>query len=180
MHSLAIEIGVDTKTIGSWISVLESSFVLFRLQPFHKNFNKRIVKMPKLYFYDTGLACALLGLQSANQLDLHPFKGALFENMVVLEFVKNRFNQAKSNNLFFWRDSVGNEVDVIIENGISLIPIEIKSGQTIHADYLKGIHYWNKLTQQTTGFVVYGGKEVQKRSNGISILPISEVSEITV
>jgi len=180
MHSLAIEIGVDTKTIGSWISVLESSFVLFRLQPFHKNFNKRIVKMPKLYFYDTGLACALLGLQSANQLDLHPFKGALFENMVVLEFVKNRLNQAKSNNLFFWRDSVGNEVDVIIENGISLIPIEIKSGQTIHADYLKGIHYWNKLTQQTTGFVVYGGKEVQKRSNGISILPISEVSEITV
>ncbi|MEY2902076.1 MAG: hypothetical protein RLY89_1182, partial [Bacteroidota bacterium] len=161
MHSLANELGVDTKTISSWISVLETSFVLFRLQPYHKNFNKRVVKMPKIYFYDTGLASALLGVQNSQQLDLHPFKGSLFENMVIVELLKSRFNQGKSNNLFFWRDNNGNEVDVIIENGINLFPIEIKSGQTIQDDYFKGIHYWNKILQQSNGYLIYGGKEFQ-------------------
>lgn len=178
MHSLANELGVDTKTISSWISVLETSFVLFRLQPYHKNFNKRVVKMPKIYFYDTGLASALLGVQNSQQLDLHPFKGSLFENMVIVELLKNRFNQGKSNNLFFWRDNNGNEVDVILENGVQLFPIEIKSGQTIQDDYFKGIHYWNKILQQSNGYLIYGGKEFQMRSNGIEVIPVNEINRI--
>ena len=178
MNSMAVELGVDTKTISAWISVLETSFVLFRLQPYHKNFNKRIVKMPKLYFYDTGLASALLGIQNSDQIDLHPFRGSLFENMVVVDFLKTRFNKAKTNNLYFWRDNAGNEVDLLIDNGPTIIPIEIKSGQTVTNDYFKGILYWNKLTQNEGGFVVYGGKITQKRSSGISVIPYHSVNSV--
>lgn len=177
MNSMAVELGVDTKTIGAWISVLEASFVLFRLQPYHKNFNKRIVKMPKLYFYDTGLASALLGIQNSNQIDVHPFRGALFENMVVVDFLKTRFNKAKTNNLYFWRDNTGIEVDLLLDNGLSITPIEIKSGQTVNNDYFKGLLYWNKLTQtEGGGYVVYGGEMVQKRSTGITVIPYHSVT----
>lgn len=180
MNSLAVEVGVDTKTIGSWIGILESSFVAFRLQPYPKNFNKRIVKMPKLYFYDTGLAAALLGIESSKQLDLNSYKGALFENLIVVDFIKSRFNQAKANNLFFWRDSVGNEVDLIIENGNIIVPIEIKSGQTVTNDYFKGLKYWQKLTNSEGGYVVYGGNMIQKRSNSISVIPYNEMEHIRI
>ncbi|NEW78086.1 MAG: ATP-binding protein [Gelidibacter sp.] len=178
MNSLAVEVGVDTKTISAWIGILEISFVAFRLQPYHQNFNKRIVKMPKLYFYDTGLAAALLGIENSNQLDLNSYKGALFENLIVVDFIKSRFNQAKSNNLFFWRDSVGNELDIIIENGNTLVPIEIKSGQTVTNDYFKGLKYWKKLTNSDRGYIVYAGKTLQKRSNHISIIPFNEMEYI--
>ena len=141
MNSLAIETGVDNKTIGAWIGVLETSFVLFRLQPYHKNYNKRIVKMPKIYFYDTGLAATLLGIQNSNQLDLHPFKGALFENMIIVDMLKTRFNKAKTNNLYFWRDNIGNEIDLLLDKGLTITPIEIKSGQTVTSDYFKGIKW---------------------------------------
>ncbi|MCF6168488.1 MAG: ATP-binding protein [Lutibacter sp.] len=178
MNSLAIEIGVDNKTISAWIGVLETSFVLFRLQPYHKNFNKRIVKMPKIYFYDTGLAAALLGIQNSNQLDLHPFRGALFENMIIVDLLKTRFNKAKTNNLYFWRDNVGNEIDVLLDNGATITPIEIKSGQTVTTDYFKGIKYWNKLTKKEGGYVVYGGTMAQKRSNNITVVPYSKINNI--
>jgi len=180
MSSLAVEVGVDVKTISSWISVLETSFVLFRLQPFHKNFNKRIVKMPKIYFYDTGLAVNLLGIENVNQLDLHPFRGSLFENMIILDFLKRRYNSAETNNLFFWRDNVGNEIDLLITQGINQIPIEIKSGQTVTSDYLKGIHFWNKMTKSEGGFVVYGGNSTQKRSNKITIVPFNDLNTIRI
>lgn len=178
MNSLAVEIGVDNKTISAWIGVLETSFVLFRLQPYHKNFNKRIVKMPKIYFYDTGLAAVLLGIQNSSQLDLHPFRGALFENMIIVDLLKTRFNKAKTNNLYFWRDNVGNEVDVLLDNGLTITPIEIKSGQTVTSDYFKGIKYWNKLTKKEGGYVVYGGTMVQKRSNDITVVPYYEINSI--
>lgn len=178
MNSMAVELGVDTKTIGAWISVLETSFVVFRLQPYYKNFNKRIVKMPKLYFYDTGLASALLGIQNSTQIDVHPFRGPLFENMLVVDFLKTRFNKAKTNNLYFWRDNAGNEVDLLLDNGLCIIPIEIKSGQTVTQDYFKGILYWNKLTQTEGGYVVYGGTLIQKRSSGISIIPYHSVNRV--
>ena len=171
MNSLAIETGVDNKTIASWLSVLETSFIVFRLQPYHKNYNKRIVKMPKLYFYDTGLASALLGIENKEQLSLHPFRGALFENMVVLEFLKNRFNHGKTNNLFFWRDNVGTEIDLLIENTERLVPIEIKSGQTITDAYFKSLTTWCKISGIDTGYVIYAGNQTQKRSNGITVLP---------
>lgn len=178
MSSLAVEVGVDTKTIGSWISVLETSFILFRLQPFYENYKKRVVKMPKLYFYDTGIAVALLGVENAQQLALHPFRGNLFENMIVTDFLKRRFNAGKSNNLFFWRDNVGNEIDLLLANGNTRIPIEIKSGQTVTGEYLKGIQFWNKMTQSEGGFVVYGGDMMQNRSNRITIVPFKEMNTI--
>jgi len=177
-NTLAMETGVDSKTIESWIGVLEASFIIFRLQPHHKNFNKRVVKMPKLYFYDVGLASALLGVQKAKQLEFHPFKGNLFENMVVVELLKQRLNKGKLNNLYFWRNSKGNEIDIIIDNFDELIPIEIKSGKTITKDYFKGLDYWNNLTGFTGGRVIYGGSQYQKRSHGVEVIPFASLAEI--
>ncbi len=176
-NALATEVGVDSKTIESWIGVLEASFILFRLQPHHSNFNKRVVKMPKLYFYDVGLASALLGVQNADQLDLHPFKGSLFENMVVVELLKQRLNKGKSNNLYFWRNNKGNEIDVLIDNFDELIPIEIKSGKTITNEYFKGLKYWNKLTGYIGGKVIYGGEDYQKRSHNFEVIPFNLIDE---
>ncbi|MCZ4222850.1 ATP-binding protein [Pedobacter sp. SJ11] len=169
MNSLGIEVGVDGKTIASWIGILESSFVIYLLKPHHQNFNKRIVKMPKLYFYDTGLVAALLGIQSEIQLDTHPVKGSLFENMIVVEMLKSRFNLGLSDNIFFWRDNVGNEIDILIDDAGQLTPIEIKAGKTINNDYFKGITFWNKLTNSTGGQIIYAGSEKQLRSNNITI-----------
>ncbi|EMY80192.1 ATP-binding protein, P-loop NTPAse superfamily [Psychroflexus gondwanensis ACAM 44] len=177
-NTLAMETGVDSKTIESWIGVLEASFIIFRLQPHHKNFNKRVVKMPKLYFYDVGLASALLGVQKAEQLEFHPFKGSLFENMVIVELLKQRLNKGKLNNLYFWRNSKGNEIDIIIDNFDELIPIEIKSGETITKDYFKGLDYWNNLTGLTGGRVIYGGSQYQKRSHGVEVIPFASLAEI--
>jgi len=175
MNSLGIEVGVDSKTIASWIAVLESSFVIHLLRPHHQNFNKRIVKMPKLYFYDTGLAAALLGIQNEQQLDTHPGKGSLFENMVIIEMLKSRFNLGLSDNLYFWRDNVGNEIDVLIDEGGTLYPIEIKAGKTINTDYFKGINFWNKLTSGIGGTIIYAGNQSQIRSNDINIYPWNSI-----
>ena len=180
MSSLALEVGVDVKSISSWIGILETSFIVFRLQPYHTNFNKRIVKMSKLYFYDTGLAVALLGIENAEQLTFNPFRGSLFENMVVLDFLKRRFNAGKPNNLFFWRDNVGNEIDLLIERENKRIPVEIKSGQTITNDSFKGIHFWNKMTKTESGIVIYGGDMLQKRSNGITVVPFNNMNSIKI
>lgn len=180
MSSLAIEVGVDTKTIGSWIGLLEATFVVFRLQPWHEHHHRRVVKMPKLYFYDTGLACALLGIANPAQLHLHPLRGSLFENLVVVEFLKHRWNQGKSNNLFFWRDNVGNEIDLLIDEGSGPLPVEIKAGQTITEHFFKGIRFWNKLTDTTGGIVIYAGNTPQDRSNGIRVVPFHQVAGVLV
>jgi uncharacterized protein len=178
MSSLAVEVGVDVKTIQSWIGVLETSFIIFRLKPYYKNFNKRIVKMSKIYFYDTGLAAALLGIDNASQLEFHPFRGSLFENLVVVDFLKQNYNRGKRGNFWFWRDSTGNEIDLLIERGNELIPVEIKSGQTITDEFFKGFRYWKRLTGSEHGFVVYGGDMVQKRSDGVTVLPLDELDSI--
>lgn len=178
MNSLAVETGVDNKTIGAWLSVLEASFVVFRLQPYHKNFNKRIVKMPKLYFYDTGVASALLGIENPDQLALHPFRGGLFENMIIVDFLKSRYNKGKPNNLYFWRDSLGTEIDLLVEKANSLLPIEIKSGQTITDDYFKSMSAWLRISGMEKGWVIYAGDEKQVRSNGITVLPLNEMERL--
>jgi len=178
MNSLALETGVDNKTIASWISVLESSFVVFLLRPHHRNFNKRLVKMPKLYFYDTGLACALLGISEVSNLALHPFRGALFENLVISELLKERLHGGKQGGLYFWRNSVGNEIDLLIEDNNRLFPIEIKSGSTIQPAFFKGISYWEKLSGVQGGAVIYGGDGRQERSNGITVVPWKEMHTV--
>ncbi len=170
MSNLAIETGVESKTISSWISVLESSFIIHRLQPYHSNFNKRLVKMPKIYFYDTGLACALLGIHDLNQLTYHHLAGSLFENLVVSELIKNRFNQAVNNNLYFWRDNVGHEIDLIIENPEGPFPVEIKYGKTVTQEFFKGLLFWHKISKSLNGAVVYGGDSNQKRSNNTDVI----------
>lgn len=178
MSSLAIEAGVDSKTIASWLSILQSSFIIYLLQPHHQNFNKRLVKMPKLYFYDTGLACSLLGITHVDQIPLHPLKGNLFENFAINELVKERFNHNEPNNLYFWRDSTGNELDIVIDKGTSLYPVEIKSGKTVTPDYFKNFDFWNKITGTTEGTVIYGGDQIQKRSNGTTVLPWNEINTL--
>ncbi len=180
MSSLAADVGVDVKTIGSWLGVLEASFIAFRLYPYHENYNKRIVKMPKLYFYDTGLASALMGIEDVSQLTIHPLRGGLFENLVVVDFLKRLYNKGKQNDLYFWRDNIGNEVDLLIQKSAKRYPVEIKSGQTISEEFFKGIRYWNKLTNTEGGYLVYAGDTLQKRSGEISVIPIHLLHTIEI
>jgi len=176
LSSLASDCGISHNTAKSWISVLEASYLIFLLSPHHQNFNKRLTKSPKLYFYDTGLVCLLLNLQSSEQLFMHPIRGALFETWVLSELFKRQFNQGVRPNLYFWRDSQGHEIDVLIDKGDKLIPIEIKAGQTINSDYFKGIHYWQDLSKQKEGAqLIYAGEENQIRSS-IEILSWKSLS----
>ncbi len=143
LSSLANDCGITHNTANAWISLLEASYIVHLLPPHHQNFNKRMVKTPKLYFLDTGLAAWLLGIQSYEQLITHVQKGPLFETWVVSELLKTRYNAGKTSNLYFWRDRSGHEVDLIIDHGTSLSALEIKSGQTINKDYFRG---WNSGT----------------------------------
>jgi predicted AAA+ superfamily ATPase len=171
LNNLAIECGVDHKTIGSWIGILQASYVIHLLPPFYNNFSKRVIKSPKLYFVDTGLACALLGISTPSQLTLHSSKGHLFENFIVNELIKARFNKGLRSNLFHWRDVSGHEIDVVVDHGSQSIGIELKSGMTIIPDFFKGLKFWQSLTNYEKCYVIYGGDETQKRSNGMEVHP---------
>ena len=170
MSSLANDCGVTHKTIGAWLSVLEASYVVFMLQPHHQNFGKRLVKTAKLYFHDTGLAAHLMGIRDTAHLSIHSARGALFENFVVSELLKNRFNQGLASNLYFWRNNTGEEVDVLIEQGETLMPVEIKSGQTFNPDFLTGLHKWARYAGPVAqpAHLVYGGAGNMTRS-GVSV-----------
>jgi len=159
--SLANDCGIAVNTAKSWISILESSYTIFLLQPHHQSFNKRLVKMPKLYFYDTGLASSLLRVEKADQLTSHFMVGSLFENMIIVEMLKHRYNQGKQSNLFFWRDNKGKEIDCLLEEAGRLIPVEIKSGRTFNQDYLSNLKYWNGISGNLpeNTFLVYGGEK---------------------
>ena len=180
MSSLSSEVGVDVKTIQSWIGILESSYIIYLLKPHYKNFNKTIVKRPKIYFYDTSLVCSLLGIFSVNHLQSHPVRGFLFENMVITEFVKQRTNKGLPVNLFYWRDKTGHEIDLIIDNAGILLPIEIKSGKTINNDFFKNIGYWCKLSNQKKSILLYSGNEYQKRSNGTEVYNWRKLTELNL
>jgi uncharacterized protein len=164
MVSLGNDCGITHNTVRSWLSLLEASFVVFLLPSYHANFNKRIVKSPKIYFYDTGVACSLLGIRSADELATHSMRGPLFENYVLTEFLKFYYHRGLRPDLFFWRDKTGHEIDCIVENGQKIIPIEIKSGQTISDDYFKNIRYFSSLKEKHAAYVIYGGKESQPRT----------------
>lgn len=157
--SLANDIGVSANTINEWISVLEASFIIYRLQPYYANIGKRLIKSPKLYFIDTGLAAWLLGIETATQMQRDPLRGNLFENLIITDILKSKLNQGKDPRMYFYRDSHGNEVDLVIQHGNSLIPIEIKSSQTWHSSFLKGITYFKKLIgdKAEKGTVIYAG-----------------------
>ena len=163
-NSIATDIGVDLKTVKSWFSILETSFIVFFLQPYFKNFSKRLVKTPKLYFYDTGLACSLLGIKKEADLNSHWAKGALFENMVIADLRKNYLNNAIEPPMYFWRDNSGNEIDCIIDDGANVKCVEIKSSKTISSDFFKGLNFYKKLDETCSSYLVYGGKTNSKRN----------------
>ena len=170
--SLANEAGITHPTAKAWLSALENSYIVFQLQPYHENFSKRIVKSPKIYFYDTGLLCHLLNIREPKQLHLHPLKGSLFENMIIAEYVKRMYHKNDINDVWFWRDFTGKEVDLLaFEKDITRL-FEIKATQTIMADLFNGLDYVGKLFNKSpiSKYLVYGGKEVQQRSYG-NVIP---------
>lgn len=171
LAGLGNDCGISHNTARKWLSVLEASYIVFLLYPHHKNFGKRLVKTPKIYFFDTGLAAWLLGIQNVDHLSIHPMKGPLFECLIMGELLKGRFNRGLASNLFFWRDNLGTEIDVLVEEGDTLIPVEIKSGQTITQNYFAGLKKWQKISGSIdeVQYLVYGGDENQQRS-GVKIL----------
>lgn len=160
-QDMSRSVGVSNQTISNWMAILETSYTAFRLQPYYKNIGKRLVKTPKVYFYDTGLVCWLLGITSAEDVAEHPMRGALFENMVVVEKLKQCFNKGKTSNIYFYRDQSQNEVDIIQENGLNIEAYEIKSASTYTSDFLSTIRYLEKIMPQAIvrSAVIYDGKE---------------------
>lgn len=159
--NLSNELGVSNHTIKQWLSVLEASFITFKLQPYFENIGKRVIKSPKIYFTDPGLACYLLGIEKDIQLIRDPLKGNLFENLVILEIVKARYNSGKEHKLYFYRDSHNNEVDVIFKSANEIIPIEIKSSKTFNLNFLKGLKYLDSFLNNkiSKGYIIYSGEE---------------------
>lgn len=180
MTSLGNDCGVSHKTVAAWLSVLEAGYVVFLLQPHHQNFGKRLVKTPKLYFHDTGLAAHLLGIHDAQHMAIHSARGALFENLVISELLKRRYNQGLAANLYFWRNNTGEEVDVVVEHGDKLMPIEIKSGQTFNSDFLSGLNKWARYAGDAAlpAQLVYGGAASMTR-NGVTVHGWREMSKLT-
>jgi len=177
LQSLGNDVGISHTTARSWLTLLEASYIVFLLPPWHTNISKRQIKSPKLYFYDVGLASYLLGSESELHINRHPLKGNLFENLVIIEALKYRYNQGKRNNLYFWRDAKGNKVDLLIESGPDVTPVDIKSGATVNSDYFKGLRtFAAKLpSPPISTALVYGGTEQQRRSD-VTIWRATDVS----
>jgi predicted AAA+ superfamily ATPase len=171
LSTLATDCGITHNTAKAWLSTLEASYILFLLRPHHANFRKRLVKSPKLYFYDPGLLCWLLGIQEAGQLTTHPLRGSIFETFILGELMKTRFNRLPNAGFYFWRDSNGNEIDLIIDFDGFLVPIEIKSGQTLNRDFFTGLERWMALAgdQGRLPTLIYGGTEGITRQ-GVRVL----------
>ncbi len=159
LTSIANDCGVTHSTVKRWISILEASFLAILLRPHYRNFSKRLIKSPKIYFLDTGLLCFLLRIRSPEDLRLHALRGSIFESFVISEFMKNAMNLGEEPDIYFWRDSGGHEIDIIVDRGRELIPIEIKSAQTVVDDFFSGIDYWLNLAGNRGGpsAIIYGG-----------------------
>ena len=171
LNSLANECGISQPTAKSWVSVLETSYIVYQLQPYHSNFNKRITKSSKLYFYDTGLLCYLLKIKDASSLKISSHKGSLFENYVINEYIKQNYHQNLMLDFWFWRDAVGHEIDIIWQNTEKLNLVEIKASETIMPQMFKGLSYFEKFVPELieSKAVVHTGSFNQKRSAGIAL-----------
>jgi len=166
LSALAADCGITHNTAKAWLSVLEASFILVLLRPHFRNFGKRLVKTPKLYLLDPGLAAWLLEVRESEQLRAHPLRGALFETWAIVELLKGRANAGLTSNLYFWRDRSGLELDCVLERGTDLVPIEIKSGQTIAADFFRPFSRFGQLAGELAapGWLLYGGERTERRS----------------
>lgn len=172
LSGLAADAGITHSTAQRWMSVLAASFIVTLLRPHHRNFGKRLIKSPKLYFLDTGLLCFLLGIRSPDELHHHASRGAVFESLVLSELHKNFVHRGEPPELYFWRDSAGHEIDVLLDLGPNLVPLEIKSAQTVASDFFDGIKYWKELAKRPEGpaALVYGGDRAFQRS-GVVVYP---------
>ncbi|RKY07525.1 MAG: AAA family ATPase [Planctomycetota bacterium] len=172
LQSLGNDCGVDSKTARRWLSILETSFIIKLLKPYYKNFNKRLIKSPKLYFLDSGLICYLLGIHKPDELLMHSARGAIFESWIIAELYKSYYHTGKQPVMYYLRDSNNNEIDLILDYGSKVIPIEIKSGQTINTEFFKGIEYWRKLTglADSPAALIYGG-DSPTIFKGAAVLP---------
>ena len=170
LASLANDCGIAADTVRRWLSVLETGFVTFRLLPYHRNYNRRLTRSPKLYFVDTGLLCWLLGIRDPGQLASHPLRGSVFENLIVAEALKAAYHAGEVPRLYFWRDHRGNEIDLLMERGVRPHIVEIKSGATVNADHFKAFRYWRSIGGDE-GFctLVYGGDSTTRRE-GVDVL----------
>lgn len=179
LSSLATDAGISVNTAKSWMSVLQAGYIVQLLQPYHKNFNKRLTKSPKLYFLDTGLACWLLGIEHPDQLERHHARGAMFENLVMTEIWKEMLNRGRRVETYFWRDHHGLEVDCLIEDGQKLRAVEMKSTATITPDLLRGLKRWQELAanESTDATVIYAGPNTERRGE-IRILPYHNTAEL--
>lgn len=174
--SLAGDVGVSATTIKHWLSILEASFILYKLPPYFENFGKRVIKTPKYYFIDTGLLCFLLGIENPHQVARDPLIGQLFENLVVIDVLKNFYNKGKLDNLYFFRDSNGLEADLLLQQGRQLMPIEIKSSSTYKPELLKGLKRIIELSPKMAhAHLVYSGDAMQF-SNGINAIRFDELA----
>lgn len=172
LQSLGNDCGIDSKTAKRWLSILETSFIIKLLRPYYKNFNKRLIKSPKLYFLDSGLLCYLFGINKPNELMVHSARGAIFESWVIAELYKSYYHAGKQPAMYYFRDSNDNEIDLILDHGSKVLPIEIKSSQTINTYFFKGLEYWRKLTglADSPAVLIYGG-ENPTIFKGIKVLP---------
>lgn len=182
LSSLAQDAGISHATARQWLTLLEASYIVFTLQPYHQNFNKRLVKMPKIYFYDTGLACSLLGIESDTQLQTHYLRGGLFENLMILEVLKARLNQGRLPNLYFWRDHTGHEIDLIGEWGGGLHAIEIKMGATFQPDFLKGLQQFHKIAPEAVrpsikNYLLYTGTRAGQHLD-VNLVPADKIATL--
>jgi len=177
--SIGNDAGLSHNTVKEWLSVLEASYITFRLPPHYRNFSKRLIKSPKIYFWDTGLLCWLLGIRSAEQLEAHALRGAIFENYVIAELSKYDYANGETPPFYYWRDQSGLEVDLLIERAGKLMPVEIKSGQTITTDFFKGLSRWLDLAGDDAGnpTLIYGGVGKQQR-NGIGVYGWRSIIEL--
>lgn len=174
--SLAGDVGVSATTVKHWLSILEASFILYKLPPYFENFGKRVIKTPKYYFIDTGLLCFLLGIENPAQVARDPLIGQLFENLVVIDVVKNFYNKGKLDNIYFFRDSNGLEADLLLQQGRQLMPIEIKSSSTYKPELLKGLKRILELSpQMMNAHLVYAG-DAMEFSNGINAIRFDELA----
>lgn len=161
VDSLASDTGITFNTAKKWLSILKTSYIIYTLEPYHKNFKKRLVKSPKLYFHDTGLACNLLNIKSEKQLETHYARGNLFENFVINELMKAEYNAVSTSNIYFWRDNHGKEIDCIVEKAEKLLAIEIKSGFSYNKDFFNNLNYWAKISggNMEDNYLIYSGGE---------------------
>ncbi|NLU39971.1 MAG: ATP-binding protein [Bacteroidales bacterium] len=179
LNALANECGISQPTAKSWLSALESSYIVFQLSPYYKNFSKRIVKTPKLYFYDTGLLLHLLKINNAEQLLTHPIKGNLFENLMISELVKQMYHANNTQDIYFWRNSAGHEVDLLIDMGSTIKIVEMKAGITIMPEMFKTLEWFetNSALQNLDKTLVYGGNQAQNRTAG-KVMPWNKIGEL--